>query len=67
MSIEFFINTWKASSYDTVQVIERDANGFPQRIQFLRKGKIILELWIVYEDTGEWKTITTVKPKEEKK
>lgn len=66
MSIDNFIYTWKASSYDEIQCIDRDANGNPTYLKFLRKGKLILEIFIKYDDNGNWTMIWSEKPKEEK-
>lgn len=67
MSIEQFICTWKATSYDTVTCQSRDAYGNPLEVWFYRKGKVILKLYIIYDANGEWQSITTVQPKQEQK
>ena len=70
MSIENFICTWKKDSYDTIQCIERDADGNPLHIKFFRKEVCILEIFVAYDENGEWQTITSnipEKTKEEKK
>ena len=65
MSIEQFICNWKATSYDKVVCQSRDSYGNPLQVWFYRKGKIILKLYIIYDENGEWDTITTEQPKTE--
>jgi len=67
VSIEQFICTWKATSYDTVVCQSRDSYGNPLEVWFYRKGKVILKLYIIYDANGEWQSITTVQPKQEQK
>lgn len=67
MSIEQFICSWKATSYDTVVCQSRDSYGNPLQVWFYRKGKIILKLYIIYDANGEWQSITTEQPKQEQK
>jgi len=66
MSIDNFIYTWKASSYDQIQCLARDADGNPTYIQFFRKDKLILEIFIKYDSDGNWLMMWSKKPKEEK-
>jgi hypothetical protein len=70
MSIEQFLYTWKKDSYDKIECSERDADGNPLHIRFFRKSKLILEIFIIYDENGEWVSLTSKIPektKEEKK
>jgi len=67
MSIDQFMYSWKAGSYDRIECVERDADGNPLHIRFWRKSKLILEVFIVYDEHGEWMSISSKLPEKEKK
>jgi uncharacterized protein YxeA len=66
VSIENFLYTWKKDSYDEIQCVARDADGNPTHVQFFRKEKLILEIFIKYDSNGDWLMMWSKIPKEEK-
>jgi len=66
MSIEPFIYTWKAASYDLIECVSRDDYGNPVHIKFHRKDKLILEIFITYDENGNWLHMRSKKPTIEK-
>jgi len=66
MSIEQFIYTFKASAYDRMECVARDAYGNPTHIKFFRNDKLILEIFTSYDSDGNWLAVWSKTPKIEK-
>jgi len=62
VSIEQFIYTWKAASYDLIECVSRDDDGNPTYIRFSEKDKLILEIFIEYDADGNWLYLRSKKP-----
>lgn len=66
-SIDHFIYLWKDASYDRIECTKRDSDDNPTEIRYYRKGKVILKVFISYDDNGNWTSISSEKPKKSKK
>lgn len=67
MSLSHFLFDWRADSWDRAECKQRDSDGNPLEIWFIRKGKLILKFFISYDVNGNWASIYTEKPKPEPK
>jgi len=67
MSLDQFIYLWKGASWDRAECKQRDNDGNPLEIWFLREKKLVLKVFISYDKNGDWESIYTEKPKPEAK
>lgn len=67
MSIEPFMYLWKGAAYDRFECHERDDYGNPIQYRFYRKGKLILKIFVSYDDDGNFVSMWAEKPKKETK
>jgi len=62
-----FIFDYRGDAWDKAERVRKDAEGNPLEIWFYRKGKVILKLFLIYDDDGDWESLKVEKPEAKKK
>lgn len=66
-SLAPFLFDWRGDSWDRAERKRKDAEGNPLEVWFYRRDQLILKLFIIYDDDGDWESLKTEKPKPEPK
>lgn len=67
INLDPFIFQWKASAWDRAECKKKDSDGNPIEVWFFRKKKVILKVFVAYDDEGDWESTWVEKPQNERK